>query len=286
MRKALFLCFLCISFLIPVFSFAETTPLNAGFVQGIWYSKFPFFAGDTVRIYAGIQNRSGFDIVGTVSFLKNGVEIGTADFSAINGRFVEVWKDWKAESGDQKISAKIKNTFKSEAGKSPEAITLSFADVPADDVVVDTDIDKNGIGDKEDRKAGLDPAKKLAENSLLSSINASSTLGVVTEKVTDAFDLVKEKLPQDSVEKVSGSISKVDTFMQDLSQKVSVASQGEALKLEDPDAPKKTVRVYKAGLDFLSFVLHQWKWAAILLLLIIIVLWTRRARRSRYSDFS
>lgn len=278
MKRGLCIFFFTISFFLPSFGFAQTNSINAGFVQGIWYSKFPFFKNDTVRIYAGIQNRSGFDIVGSVVFLSDDKEIGTAQFSAINGRFVEVWTDWKAEVGERKMKAVIRNAFKSEAGKSPEAISLGFSEVPGDSIDVDTDIDKNGIGDKEDRKAGKTPEE--------SSVLGKSALASITTVAEDLVEKAKSiGIPTEEIKNVSGRIEKIDEFMGDLAKKVTKISENENAKSDDPTASTKIVKTYVGFLDSLSFLLRQWKWVILFVLLCVIVLWTRRKRRSRYADY-
>ena len=47
------------------FARADTATIkNAGFIQGnIWFSKNPFFEGDTVRIYSAIINSSDYLII-------------------------------------------------------------------------------------------------------------------------------------------------------------------------------------------------------------------------------
>ena len=92
MKTLLLLVFL----LLPLNVLAQQEPLNAGLVSGIWYSKFPFFAGETVRIYTAIQNNSGFDVKGKVQFLRNGESLEETPFSALKGGLVQVWADWEA----------------------------------------------------------------------------------------------------------------------------------------------------------------------------------------------
>src|SRR3989338_11571345 len=71
--------------LAPVFAFAAPLP-NAVFLQGgIWYSKAPFFAGETVRVYAAIFNSGNGDISGTVEFLDNQKSLGKSDFFVERG---------------------------------------------------------------------------------------------------------------------------------------------------------------------------------------------------------
>lgn len=124
--------------------------LNAGFVQGVWYSKTPFFAGETVRVYTAIQNNSGSDIQGTLEFLVNENSVGESVFSIINGRIVEVWTDWKVTQGNHSVQARIKEAFLVEIGKTPEPISLDAGILEASEVFVDLDTDQDGIGNMED----------------------------------------------------------------------------------------------------------------------------------------
>jgi len=143
------LIILSLLLILPI-SFPLAQGLSTGFVQGLWYSKTPFFAGETVRIYTAIQNNSGFDIQGTVEFLVNGTSVGESSFSAINGRIVEVWSDWSVTQENHSVGASIKEVFKVEIGKDPEPISLANGILDASEVLVDKDTDKDGIGDLED----------------------------------------------------------------------------------------------------------------------------------------
>ncbi len=133
--------------LIPISTQAVTGPYNAGFVSGLWYSKTPFFAGETIRIYTAFQNHSGGDITGAVEFFDNDASIGEANFSAINDRLVETWIDWTVSYGNHAISAKIVEAQRSEAGKPAEKIEVLASESKPEAVFADKDSDKDGIGD-------------------------------------------------------------------------------------------------------------------------------------------
>ncbi len=47
------LFFLALFLLVGNFAYAQSSP-NAGVVKGIWYSQFPFFAGDKIKINLAI----------------------------------------------------------------------------------------------------------------------------------------------------------------------------------------------------------------------------------------
>ncbi len=99
---------LLISILIgfsPLFAHGEE--LNAGFVQGIWYAHNPVIAEVPNRIYVAFRNSTEHDLTGTVRFADNGLRIGSTEISALPGRLVEAWIDWKPRHGDHKITATL-----------------------------------------------------------------------------------------------------------------------------------------------------------------------------------
>ncbi len=98
---------------------------NTGFIQGnIWYSEDPFYVGDSIRIYSAIFNNSGNDLIGVAEFYDGAEKIGSSNFSAINGRLVEVWADWTVTEGKHKIYAKIIDAKIAKVGGGYEAVDL------------------------------------------------------------------------------------------------------------------------------------------------------------------
>ena len=149
--------------------------LNAGFIQGIWYSKTPFFTGDTIRMYTAVQNNSSFDIQGTVEFLVDGNSVGQSPFSALDGRIIEVWTDWNVTKGNHSISATITKAFKVEIGKDPEPISLGTGVLGVSDVFADEDTDQDGIGDLLDPDDDNDLIEDAKEETLgTDPLNADS----------------------------------------------------------------------------------------------------------------
>ncbi|MCK4386672.1 MAG: hypothetical protein KAV41_01130 [Candidatus Pacebacteria bacterium] len=143
--------FLIISafFLIAQIVLAQTS-INAGFVSGLWYSKIPFFAGDEVRIYTVVQNQSGFDIKGAIQFFVGDKLLGRSDFSAVNGRLIEKWADWKVTQGEHNIIVRISDVKKLEIGKEPAAVNLIENNFISKKYLVDIDTDKDGAGNEDD----------------------------------------------------------------------------------------------------------------------------------------
>ncbi len=136
--------FLCI---LPHTLFAEG--VNAGFVQGLWYSKEPVFVGAPTRIYIALRNNTEHDLTGTVRFTDNGVRIGSSEVSALSGRLVEAWVDWTPTYGAHVISAKVTDATLHVLGGESKSVDL--IDISAEDTItVDYDTDSDGVGNTED----------------------------------------------------------------------------------------------------------------------------------------
>lgn len=248
--------------------------LNAGFVKGIWYSERPFFEGDQIRIYAAIQNRSGFDIIGQVNFYDNSDLIGSADFSALNGRLIEVWADWTAQQGRHVIYAEITEAKKSEIGQELELITLDSIFSSEDILFIDFDTDRDSIGnqdDPDDDNDGLldiedpDPLKKnepeqisrqgqenQAANNLV--LNQETPDKDFQDKVSQVYQKTKEK----ALPAAKTIISKLNDFTDQqaevLQEKTKQAKQEiETLKEQEPGKSRTLKNIQFYTLSFISF---------------------------------
>ena len=142
--------FLFFFFLIPFLSQAQP---SAGFLSdNIWYSRDPFFAGDSVRIYSGIFNSSNLDIAGRVEFYDNGKLVGETDFNVeAGGNLVRVWADWQVGEGKHIIVANIQEAHITTPGYENEQLDLSNAKIQEDVRQVDIDTDGDRIGDEQDK---------------------------------------------------------------------------------------------------------------------------------------
>src|SRR3989339_257860 len=188
---------------------AETTPVNAGFVNGIWYSQSQFFANDNIRIYTAFQNNSGFDLIGKIQFSDNDKIISETNFESIGGQLIQKWTDWKVEAGNHNIKVKIVDAKKSLPGKTPEPIELppsAQSITNAQEIDHDTDDDKIGnatdpdddndrVSDIEEIKNGTDPLvtdeEKSVENIIETKI-AETAVENITQKITDIFQNTKQ----------------------------------------------------------------------------------------------
>jgi hypothetical protein len=154
--------------LTPVFS-VGAQEINAGFVQGLWYSQESFFAGDPVRIYVALRNNTGSDLSGTVEFFDGEDRIGRKNVEALDGRIIESWVDWTPTYGSHTISATLSRIELHTVGSSTQQLSVTselaqdtlFIDHDTDGDTIgnedDSDDDGDGISDKEEVARGSDP---------------------------------------------------------------------------------------------------------------------------------
>ena len=148
----------------PFSTFAQSS--NIGIIKGIWFSKSPVFAGETIRVYTGLQNNSGFDVTGTVDFFNNDEHIGSQDFSTLDGRIIESWIDFRPNFGDHTFSVKINSVQANEIGG--KKVIISPHETQSNELIfIDYDTDGDGIGnqsDPDDDGDGYSDSEELKHN--------------------------------------------------------------------------------------------------------------------------
>jgi hypothetical protein len=299
---------------MPVFGYAQN--LNAGFVQGIWYSHSPFFAGDIIRIYTAIQNNSGFDIRGTVEFIANGSPLGQSSFSVVNGRIAETWADWNVAQGTNIVGARVTEAMKLEIGKEPVPITLQHTSLGAHEIFVDEDTDKDAIGnnedldddndglsdiqehalgtnplkqdsdndgfsDKQERDAGTDPLVYTPKNTSITNTTAQHQPD--TSKYPEPTKHLAQQLTEKTLEEHIPAIEEyIDSFMQSATENMekrqrNLQEKEQAIVRRNP---KESLSIPEQGLNIALLVglyaLPKWKIMLILAAALAIVYTLRR----------
>jgi hypothetical protein len=192
LKNKLFILALFLLCLAPQLVFAIDAPLNAGLVSGLWYSKTPFFVGDTVRIYTAFQNQSGYDLSGEIIFLDGTTEIARREFNSINGQLIQNWADWKVTYGDHNIHIQISKTQSSVTGGQPQSVELNNGATEDKLVFVDKDSDGDKLGDKTDPDDDNDGVTDVTETANGTNSLLSDTDGDGIPDSTDKKPLVKD----------------------------------------------------------------------------------------------
>ncbi len=145
--------------------------INAGFVEGLWYSSDTVFAQQPTRIYVAVRNNSAHDLTATIRFTDNNVRIGSSEIRALSGRLVEAWVDWIPTYGEHALTATVSDATLHIIGGGKKSANLTGM-IAEDSLTVDYDTDKDGIGngtdtdddndgvpDTEEVTTGTDPLK-------------------------------------------------------------------------------------------------------------------------------
>jgi len=172
-------------FYVPASMHAETKIYrNLGFLEGnIWYSKDPFFAGDTIRIYSAVYNSSPNDLLGTVEFYDYATSLGSMAFSvAGGGKVQDAWVDWVPSKGQHKILARITNAKISLIGGKEESITISSSESGSSERFVDThnEIIPQTVEVKEITKPLAKESEKISSGGSIASSERVNTNAIAT----------------------------------------------------------------------------------------------------------
>jgi hypothetical protein len=203
-RFAIALVVFSIAFL-PVQTWSATN-INAGIVNGVWFSKLPFFTGDKIVIYTAFQNQSTKSIEGNMEFVHNESIIGTKPFTAKPGEFVTRSIDWVTTYGDHTFKVRVKElTDESGAVLLPTIKTDSEAqsqilfgdndnDKDGTGDEIDTDDDNDGVTDIQEKKDGTNPKKNDTDGD--SILDNTDIHPLVVDKPTP---ITPPKIPKDVV---------------------------------------------------------------------------------------
>ena len=229
--KRQIILFLSILFLFPFSTYA--TDVNAGFVQGIWYSSETVFAGVPTRIYIAFRNNTPHDLTGTIRFTDNEKRIGSTDISALSGRLVEAWVDWTPTEGTHNISAHVSDATLHIIGGGTQSVDST--DILASDALtIDTDTDKDGIGnatdtdddgdnvsDVDEKARGSDP---LVKNPTAVTVEKATAPTETEQRATNESDETEEKDSERGLEQYVDE-GTADLLFSNVTEKVETAKE-------------------------------------------------------------
>jgi hypothetical protein len=185
---ALVVCFVVF---LPTQTWSATN-INAGIVNGVWFSKLPFFTGDKIVIYTAFQNQSAKSIEGNMEFVHNESVIGTKPFTAKPGEFVTRSIDWTATYGDHTFKVRV-SELTDESGATVLPTVKADSEVQSQILFSDNDSDKDGAGDVTDTDDDNDGVTDIQEKKDGTNPKKSDTDGDGIPDNTDPNPLVVEK---------------------------------------------------------------------------------------------
>lgn len=202
--------FLIAFFLVSPYARAEE--MNAGFVEGIWYSSTDIVENVPIRVFAALRNNTDRELTGTVRFMDNETRIGSQEVHALPGRIIEAWVDWTPSTGSHTITATLHNTLFQIIKEGQQPSPLGDASLEKI-VVVDSDTDKDKIGDKKDadddgdqisdedeKRNGTDP--RIPEQKEISNTGSTTSIATTTPATTPTAEPTPEApLPRNGLER-------------------------------------------------------------------------------------
>lgn len=218
-RMKLLTVLFTIGFLFP--AGVHAAPLNAGFVQGLWYAQEPVFAEQPNRIYVAFRNNTPDDITGTVHFSVDGTRIGSSDVRALAGRVVEAWVDWTPKDGMHAVTATIENAQAHKLGG--DAVSVDIASLSAESALtVDRDSDKDGIGNAADADDDDDGISDEEERTRGSSPTAASPQTVPANETGDSTPYAEDSGTERGLERFTDE-GPADMMLGAVTQKIDDA---------------------------------------------------------------
>lgn len=209
---------------------------DIGFLtKNIWYSKTPFFDGDSIRIYTIVNNSTKEDVIGKITFYNNKKLIDTNDFSVTSGGpGAIVWVDWHATSGEHFILAEINEAKIAKKDGTFVNITLENSNSSVDSVDIDIDTDKDGIGNKEDKDDDNDGVSDEEE----------AALGLDPLVPNNNHDKIKDSI--DSKQKNPNISEEMPILKQEILKHNILELETEKEKIKDPaDVKPENSNIFK-----------------------------------------
>jgi len=213
---------LCILCAFPVNAETTVTIRNARILPTIWYSSLSAQPGETVRIYAGIQNDSGSAFSGTASFFVNGTVVGSTPFRSVSGSVERVGVDWTATQGNNAV----------------RAVIIPQLDASQALVAVESDTVYYSVTKKLTLESVQDTVK---EGVVKTATAAAEKLDLLADTLSSQLETIKATTPNQG--KVLGA-------------SISVLSS------TSPSLATYVDKAKVAGLSLLQFLLHHWRFTS------------------------
>ncbi len=177
----------------PTTLFAEELP--AGVPPGaLWFSKEPFFAGETISIFTVVYNSTNFTLSGTAALKDGTTTISKKEFIVPGGGAVNtIVFPWQVTPGNHSFSVLItQNELRASGGEVQSGATIVATKTAPIKRFADRDTDADGIGnaiDTDDDGDGLsDQAEAKLHTDRLNPDTDGDGMNDATDKRPLAFD--------------------------------------------------------------------------------------------------
>lgn len=243
MRKNLTILFFIFIFFVlsvPLKVFALDTSgmtINARILPTIWYSSLSMKEGDSIKIYAGIQNNSSVDFTGTATFYVDDKEISKSSFFSTANNLKEISASWFAIPGGHNVQVKITTSLSNNKSLvSVESEKSNINIIPK--IIV--------------------PISDIVEAKVLNTAtDINSKIEVLTDNLADKIDSYKkpvsarQSIAESSINKKNGDVLGASTG--------PMSAVNSIIKNIKSYGPFDLA--YNFLLTIISFLIKNWKWS-------------------------
>jgi len=234
-RISIFVISLC--FFIG-FSFTNralaATVINARLLPTIWYSNLTAKDGESITIYAGIQNNSGINFSGTANFFVDDSKIATNNFSSQTDNLINVSATWLAVPGSHNVQVTIDPVLASST------------------VLVSTVSDKSSMT----IIRNIDPV--AIQNAVTSG--ASTVINQTNYIANNLADKVETWKNPATPQSLFGNGVKANGSNGSGGGNVSGGATSKPSKISSDGNISPVTFVYNTFVDLLAFLIRNWKW--------------------------
>lgn len=222
---------------VPLTVFAQNTTsptvINARILPTIWYSALSVKEGESIKIYAGIQNNSSVSFTGTAVFYVDDKEISKSPFSSTANDLKEISTSWLAIPGGHNVQVKI------------------FTSLSADKTLVSLESEKSNINIIP--KVVVPVADVIEAKVLDTASNVISKTDSLADDLADKIESYKKPISarQGLAEKKNGSVLGASTGPMSAISSV----------IENIKSYKPLDLAYNFFLTIVSFLVKNWKWS-------------------------
>ena len=241
------------------------TTINARILPTIWYSSLSVTDGDSIKIYAGIQNNSGINFTGIASFLVDDKEISKVSFSSTADSLKDISTDWVADPGSHNVQVKISTSL------------------AVDKILVSNESDKSAISIT--RKITTEVVGETALNTANSIVaKADDIASVLADKIES---LKKPASPGDTnvgANSPSGSAGNTGNMTTNALKGTNGVVLGVSTGHISDSSGKglgKMDSVFNMAMDLLAFLVRHWIWTLVGLVFIYLIFKIGGRRRGR-----
>ncbi len=223
--------------------------INARILPTVWFSSLSVNDGDSVKIFAAIQNNAGLNFTGTAVFYVDDIEVATRPFSSVGnvsadsaanssaGNLTQVSAGWAAVPGDHTVQVKI------------AAASLSL---PSGKTLVSYESDKSSISIT--RAITAEAVQQAA-------LGAAATLVAKMDGVADALADTIEGFERHGPEgQAANATASVTDGANGIVLGAMTSAHASTTGAGDGTAPAAMDSVFNICLKLVAFLVRNWKW--------------------------